>query len=126
MVIFRGVVASLLALLPAQASSDRANSPDGRYAVFILPNGPEDEEGADSQVVVIEDTRTHVQRRFLTSKYDGNFHCNLANLSSPLFPLDGGFVYITSTDVTPTSGPCTGSTSRPERSVSSSVDRRAQ
>lgn len=85
------------------AASMRAISPDGRYAVSILPNGVGLEDGTGSQAVVLDDLRSGTARQILVSRYDGDRSRNLTNLSDPLFSLDGGYVYVTASDTSPSS-----------------------
>lgn len=57
------LILAAMVLAPPQESSTRANSPDGRYVVYVVPNGVGDEDGTGSQVVVISDIRTGTEAR---------------------------------------------------------------
>ncbi|KQO09420.1 hypothetical protein [Sphingomonas sp. Leaf242] len=96
-------LAALLLAGPAQAQ-DTAKSADGRYTVSVVPNGEGDENGTGAQALVLYSTKGSTQRRLLISKWNGDYARNLAGLSHPLFSLDGGYVYFSSTDASPNSG----------------------
>jgi hypothetical protein len=98
------LIALLAAILPASAQAqDTSKSPDGLYTVSIVPNGAGDENGSDAEALVLYSTKSNLKRRLLVSKWDGDYARNLANLSKPLFSLDGGYVYFNSSDASPNS-----------------------
>ncbi len=86
-----------------QALSGQAVSRDGRFAVWITPNGEGRADGSGSQVIVLEDRQANTERRLLVSQYHPDRSRNLTNLTNPLFSLDGGFVYFTASDTSPNS-----------------------
>lgn len=94
---------SLVISRPALAQ-DTAKSPDGLYTVSIVPAGEGDENGTGSQAIDLYDANRTTKRRLLISKWNGVHSQNLVGLSHPIFSLDGGFVYFSSSDVEPTSG----------------------
>jgi hypothetical protein len=91
------------ATIPANASST-AKSSDGRLTASIVPIGPGDDEGTGADALVLYERGAQKTRRLLVSKYDGDFRRNLTALSTPLFSLDGGFIYVSSSDASPSSG----------------------
>ena len=93
----------VLAASPVEASSTRSISPDGKQIATILPNGVGREDGTGSEVLVLSDMASGKERRLLVSRYDEDTHRNLTNLSNPLFSLNGGYVYFSTSDVMPTS-----------------------
>lgn len=99
------VTFSAVAMLVAGVSQaqDTAKSPDGLYTASVVPNGEGDENGSGAQALVLYSTKGNVQRRLLVSKWNGDYSRNLAGLSRPLFSLDGGYVYFSSTDASPNS-----------------------
>ncbi|PVE49644.1 hypothetical protein DC429_19120, partial [Arthrobacter sp. TPD3018] len=98
------LIALLAASLPASAQAqDTSKSPDGLYTVSIVPNGAGDENGSGAEALVLYSTKSNLKRRLLVSKWDGDYARNLANLSKPLFSLDGGYVYFNSSDASPNS-----------------------
>jgi hypothetical protein len=97
------IIAMLLGASIAQAN-DTAKTSDGRYSVAIIQIGQGDENGSGSQALVLYRTNGGVQRRLLVSRWDGDYSRNLASLSNPMFSLDGGYVYFSSTDASPNSG----------------------
>ena len=96
-------VATLLCISVAQAR-DTAKSSDGRYSVSVVSIAKGDENGSGSQALILYRVNNNVQRRLLTSKWDGDYSRNLVNLSNPMFSLGGRFVYFSSTDASPNSG----------------------
>lgn len=96
-------ISALFCASIAQAS-DTAKSPDGLYSVSIVQIGEGDENGSGAQALVLYSASDKVQRRLLTSKWSSDYSRNLANLSNPMFSLDGGYVYFNSTDASPNSG----------------------
>ena len=97
---------SALFLLTAWAGgldAQRANSPDQRYAVTIVRIGAGDENGSGSQALVLSDRKRGRERRLIVSKWNADYQRNLANLSNPLFSLDGNYIYFTSSDASPNS-----------------------
>ena len=97
-------VAMLSVSAPVAAADPRAVSPDGRRAAMIVDTGVGLDDGTGGQQLVIEDRRSGTKRRLLTSRYDGDSHRNLTNMTGPLFSLDGGFLYVSTSDAAPTSG----------------------
>lgn len=93
----------VLFLSSAVNGQESAKSPDGAYSVSVVPNGEGDENGSGAQALVIYGARGGVQRRLLVSRWNGDYSRNLAGLSRPLFSLDGGYVYFSSTDASPNS-----------------------
>lgn len=85
-------------------AQDTAKSPNGVYTVSVIPHGEGDENGSGAKALVLYSTKGKAQRRLLVSKWDGDYSRNLAGLSHPLFSLDGGYVYFSSTDASPNSG----------------------
>ena len=99
-------VLSAVALLVAATvnAQDTAKAPDGLYTVSIVPNGAGDENGSGAQKLVLYNAKGNIQRRLLVSKWNGDYARNLANLSHPMFSLDGGYIYFNSADASPNSG----------------------
>lgn len=97
------IIAMLLGTSIARGN-DTAKTSDSRYSVAIVQIGQGDEHGSESQALVLYRTNGSVQRRLLTSRWDGDYSRNLASLSNPMFSLDGGYVYFSSTDASPNSG----------------------
>ncbi|WP_260924601.1 hypothetical protein [Novosphingobium sp. 9] len=96
---------ALAVLLATNAhAQDTAKSPDGLYTASVIPNGKGDENGSGAQALVLYRTRDNAQRRLLISRWNADYSRNLANLSHPLFSLDGGYVYFNTSDVSPNSG----------------------
>lgn len=87
----------------AQAQ-DTARSPDGQYTVSIVPNGEGDENGSGAQAIVLDGVKNKIHRRILVSRWNDDYGQNLVGLSHPLFSLDGGYVYFSSSDASPNSG----------------------
>ena len=102
----RAMATATLTLLCASIAqaSDTAKSSDGRYAVSIVQIGKPDENGSGAQALDLYSTNSNVRRRLLTSKWDADYARNLASLSNPMFSLDGGYVYFSTTDASPNSG----------------------
>lgn len=97
--------ASLVVCVSVSAQAqDTSKSPDGLYTASIVPNGEGDENGSGAQALVLYSTKSNIKRRLLVSKWDGDYARNLANLSKPLFSLDGGYVNFNSSDASPNSG----------------------
>lgn len=97
--------AAILALgQPALAAPLRAVSPDGRYAAMVVATDIDRDDGTGNQRLVLEDRRTGAKRRLLTSRHDDDSHRNLTSITAPLFSLDGGFLYFSTSDAAPTSG----------------------
>lgn len=92
-------LAALLSLSAASAST-RADSGDGRSYVAIKQVGSGDKEGSGSQALVFG-RRGERERILLVSKYNEDHRRNLTNIDSPLFSLDGGFVYFSTSDSSP-------------------------
>jgi hypothetical protein len=101
----RRIALLFAALLVAGAAgaSETARSPDGRYMVAVFQIGAGDEDGTGAQALVLSSASSKVQRRLLVSKSDGDYSRNTTGLSNPMFSLDGGFVYFSSSDVSPNS-----------------------
>ena len=97
-------LALLLALAGPAGAQDTAKSPDGLYTVAVVPNGKGDDNGTGAQALVLYSTKGNAQRRLLVSRWNEDYSQNLAGLSKPLFSLDGGYVYFSSTDASPNSG----------------------
>lgn len=97
------VICMLLVLTASsvQASPTRAISPDGKHTATILPNGVGQEDGTGSEVLMLGDMASGKERRLLVSRYDEDTRRNLTNLSHPLFSLNGGYVYISASDIAP-------------------------
>lgn len=100
----KAIAAATLMLAATAEAQETAKSPDGLYSVSVVPNGEGDENGTGAQALILYSTKSSVQRRLLTSKWDGDYSRNLAGLSRPLFSLDGGYVYFNSADASPNSG----------------------
>lgn len=98
------LVASMLLCASIARASDTAKSPDSLYSVSVVQIGEGDENGSGAQALVLSSINNNVQRRLLTSRWDGDYSRNLASLSNPMFSLDGGYVYFNSTDASPNSG----------------------
>lgn len=100
---FRVSAFALLVVLPSLsgASAMRVVSPDGAQAVEIVDFGLGDANGTGAQALVLEDRKTGRQRQLLVSHYDEDYQRNLSGLSNPLFSLDGGYLYINSSDTAP-------------------------
>ena len=94
---------AVLASSPALVAADRANSSDRRYAATIVQIGPGDENGSGSQALVLLDRVSGRKRRLVISRWNEDYHQNMANLSNPLFSLDGNYIYVTSSDASPNS-----------------------
>lgn len=97
--------AIVLALVASSvaAASNRAISPDGKHTATILPNGAGQADGTGSEVLMLGDMASGKERRLLISRYDENRRRNLTNLSNPLFSLNGGYVYVSASDIAPVS-----------------------
>ena len=83
------------------AGSKDALSADRHYEVYIQKIGAGDENGSGAQALILVDKTTGFQRRLLVSRDDDDYTRNLTNLDTPLFSLDGGYVYVNSNDVSP-------------------------
>jgi len=92
-----------MALTGTARAQDTAKSPDGLYTVSVVPNGVGDENGSGAQALVLYSTKRNIQRRLLVSRWDADYSRNLASLSHPVFSLDGGYVYFSSSDASPNS-----------------------
>lgn len=92
-----------LAAWSGELHAQRANSPDQRFAVTIATIGVGDQNGTGSQALVLLHRKSGRERRLLVSKWDEDYHRNLANLSNPLFSLNGNYIYFTSSDTSPNS-----------------------
>lgn len=91
-------------LLPSHLdAADRVISPDRRYTASVVSIGPGDTNGSGSQALILSDSKTGRERRLLISRWDEDYSKNLANLSAPIFSLDGASIYITSSDASPNS-----------------------
>lgn len=102
----RLLVTALLSLVISGTAlaQETAKSPDGLYTVSIVPAGAGDENGTGAQALDLYDGQHGARRRLLLSRWNADYARNLAGLSHPLFSLDGGFVYFSSTDASPNSG----------------------
>jgi hypothetical protein len=96
-------ISMLLCVSIAQAN-DTAKSSDGRYSVSVVQLGQGDENGSGAQALILYNTNSNIQRRLLTSRWNGDYSRNLASLSKPMFSLDSGYVYFNTTDASPNSG----------------------
>jgi len=85
----------------AFAGSNSAISADQHYEAYIQQLGSGDENGSGSQALILVDKATGFQRKLLISLYNDDHLKNLTNLDTPLFSLDGGYVYINSGDQSP-------------------------
>jgi len=85
----------------ASAGAGAAISSDGRYQVFIKPLVKGAADGTGAEAIVLVDKNTGTERQLLVSRFDDDYKQNLTNLDTPLFSLDGGFVYVTSNDASP-------------------------
>jgi hypothetical protein len=94
---------AVLASTPILIAADRANSPDQKFAATIVQIGAGDENGSGSQALVLSDRVSGRERRLIVSKWNEDYHQNTANLSGPLFSLDGNYIYFTSSDTSPNS-----------------------
>lgn len=94
---------TMLTLLSAsaQAGNNSAKSSDGRYEAYIQQIGQGDEEGSGSQSVVVFDRKTDLRRTLVVSRYDDDHKKNLTGLNTPIFSLDGGYIYINTSDPSP-------------------------
>jgi len=92
----------LLAAMPqtASASASAATSSDGKAHVEIRKIRGGDEDGNGAQAIVYGE-RGRRERVLLVSKYDDDHRANLANLDTPMFSLDGGYIYFSSSDASP-------------------------
>lgn len=96
------LIAALFVFLPAAGHGfQRANSSSGRFTATIIQIGSGAEDGTGSEALILGDTVTGRERRLLTSQYNDDFHLNLTGLANPLFSLDGGYVYFSSSDASP-------------------------
>lgn len=98
--IILAVVATLCLAGPASAQST-AKSSDGLYSASIVPAGEGDENGSGAQALVLYSAAGTTQRRLLLSKWNDDYARNLVGLSHPLFSLDGGYLYFSSSDASP-------------------------
>jgi hypothetical protein len=99
-----GVIAvSASTLIAGQTLSGTlsAISPDRRYEAFIQRLRTGDENGTNSQSIILLDKRSGLKRKILSSRYDDDHLRNLTNLETPIFSLDGGYLYINSNDASP-------------------------
>ena len=98
------MVTSMLVFATMARASDTAKSPDGHHSASVVQIDQGDESGSGAQALVLYTNNGKVQRRLLTSRWNDNYSRNLANLSNPMFSLDGGYVYFNTTDASPNSG----------------------
>lgn len=91
----------LLALSPVPALGGAASSPDRRYEAYVQQVGPGDETVLGDQALILVDKRTGAQRVLLRSRFDDDHTRNLSGLSTPIFSLNGGFLYISASDTSP-------------------------
>lgn len=97
-------MAAVASTAPCIAQTNSALSPDRRFTAAVVPIGAGDDDGTGATALVLIDRQSKRQKRLLTSRYDGDFTRNLTALSHPLFSLDGGYIYISSSDASPNSG----------------------
>ncbi|PZU13062.1 MAG: hypothetical protein DI606_07000 [Sphingobium sp.] len=94
--------ATIILAAPCAHAQDSAPSPDGRDTVAIVSVGKGDDNGSGAQALVLR-SRDHGERRLLLSRWNADYGRNLANLSHPLFSPDGGAIYFSSADASPSS-----------------------
>jgi hypothetical protein len=85
----------------ALASDTAAVSPDGSLQAFIEQIGKGDEDGSGAQALKLVNKRTGEKQTLLVSTYNGDHRLNLTGLGTPLFSLEGGYLYINSSDASP-------------------------
>lgn len=95
---------SILLCTSVAQASDTAKSQDGRYSVSIVQIGRGDENGSGAQALILYSSNGNVERRLLTSTWNGEYSRNLAGLSNPMFSPDGGYLYFSTSDASPNSG----------------------
>lgn len=95
---------SMLLCASIAQASDTAKWPEGLHSVSVVQIGKGHENGSGAQALVLYSTNSNVQRRLLTSRWNGDYNRNLTGLSDPMFSLDGGYVYFNTADASPNSG----------------------
>lgn len=95
---------ALLLAAGADTSAWQVVSPDGRYTVSLVADGPGDADGLGAQDIVIVEKGSRTPRRLLTSRYHEDPHQNLTNIDRLLYSSDGASVYFSTSDAAPTSG----------------------
>lgn len=96
-----GTAVALLAASPVHARGGSALSPDARYETYVQQFGSGDEMIPGDQAVILVDKLTGGRRVLLQSRFDDDHRRNLSGLSTPIFSLNGGFLYINSSDNSP-------------------------
>ena len=96
-----GLALLLVLASPVDASAIRTTSPDGSLTARILQIDSPSDHGTGSEILVIEGRSTGWRKSLLISRYDDDYTRNTTGLSNPLFSLDGGYLYVTSSDNVP-------------------------
>jgi hypothetical protein len=90
-----------LCAVPSLGANNTAKSTDGHYEVYIQQIGAGDKDGNGSQAVILFDRKTGYKRALFFSRHHEDYTRNLTGLNTPLFSLDGSYVYINTTDPSP-------------------------
>ena len=98
--LFALALAALTQASQTVASESQAESSDGRLLVFLQPQAG-DEEGNGTQALILRNQSSGTEQILLTSSHHEDVRRSLAELTTPIFSLDSGYVYITATDPSP-------------------------